>query len=98
MRQKAAVLGLALVALVLVAAAIGLLGTPESANRSNLAQRLNAPNAAHVLGTDGSGRDILQRVLLGAPLSLAVGVVAVALLCSLGLEALRVLAAAPPTG
>jgi peptide/nickel transport system permease protein len=53
--------------------------TPESANRSNLAQRLAAPSLTHVLGTDGSGRDILQRVLLGAPLSLAVGVVAVAL-------------------
>src|SRR5450631_16258 len=83
-RQKAALVGLALVALVLVAALVGLVGTPESANRTNLAQRLNAPSAGHVLGTDGSGRDILQRVLLGAPLSLAVGVVAVAIGSLLG--------------
>jgi peptide/nickel transport system permease protein len=36
------------------------------------------------MGTDGSGRDILQRVLLGAPLSLAVGVVAVGIGSVLG--------------
>ena len=76
--------GLALVTLVLVAAVIGLVATPASANRSNLAQRLQAPSMAHVLGTDGSGRDILQRVLSGAPLSLAVGVVAVAIGSLLG--------------
>jgi peptide/nickel transport system permease protein len=78
-RQKAAMIGLTLIGIVLLAAVLGLVATPESANRSNLAQRLAAPSLTHVLGTDGSGRDILQRVLLGAPLSLAVGVVAVAL-------------------
>jgi ABC-type dipeptide/oligopeptide/nickel transport system permease subunit len=83
-RQKAAVLGLTLVVLVVLAAGVGLVGTPESANRSNLAQRLSAPSLTHVLGTDGSGRDIAQRVLLGAPLSLAVGVVAVAIGSLLG--------------
>src|SRR3979411_1844575 len=83
-RQKAALVGLALVALVLVGASGGLGPTPESANRTNLSQRLSAPSIGHVLGTDGSGRDILQRVLLGAPLSLAVGVVAVAIGSLLG--------------
>ncbi len=77
-------LGLTLVAVVILAAVLGLVATPESANRSNLAQRLSAPTLAHALGTDGSGRDILQRVLLGAPLSLAVGVVAVAIGSLLG--------------
>src|ERR1700694_3155425 len=81
--QKAALVGITLVGVVLLAAVLGL-GTPESANRSNLAQRLGAPSLTHVLGTDGSGRDILQRVLLGAPLSLAVGVVAVAIGSVLG--------------
>jgi peptide/nickel transport system permease protein len=83
-RQKAAMVGVGLVGLVMLAAVVGLVATPESANRTNLAQRLAAPSLAHVLGTDGSGRDILQRVLLGAPLSLAVGVVAVAIGSILG--------------
>lgn len=76
--------GLVLVGIVVLAAILGILAVPESANRTALGQRLNAPSAAHVLGTDGSGRDILQRVLLGAPLSLAVGVVAVSIGSVLG--------------
>jgi peptide/nickel transport system permease protein len=83
-RQKGALVGLVLIAIVLVAALIGLVAVPESANRSVLGQRVNPPSATHPLGTDGSGRDILQRVLLGAPLSLAVGVVAVGIGCVLG--------------
>src|SRR3954452_15422552 len=83
-RQKGAMVGLVLIAIVLVAAIIGLVGVPESANRSVLGQRVKPPSAAHPFGTDGSGRDILQRVLLGAPLSLPVGVVAVAIGCVLG--------------
>src|SRR5579871_4319408 len=83
-RQKAAMVGAALVVLVLLAALLGLIAVPQSANRSNLAQRLNPPGVTHLLGTDGSGRDILQRVLLGAPLSLAVGVVAVGIGSVLG--------------
>ena len=83
-RQRSAMLGLALVGIVLVAACLGLVAVPQTANRSNLAQRLNPPSAAHVMGTDGSGRDVFQRVLLGAPLSLAVGVVAVAIGSLLG--------------
>jgi peptide/nickel transport system permease protein len=76
--------GLVLVGVVLVAACLGLFAVPQTANRSNLAQRLNPPSAAHIMGTDGSGRDVFPRVLLGAPLSLAVGVVAVAIGSLLG--------------
>ena len=83
-RQKGALLGMALIALVVVAAAAGLVAVPDSANRSNIGQRLLPPSAAHIIGTDGSGRDIFLRVLLGAPLSLAVGVVAVGIGCVLG--------------
>jgi peptide/nickel transport system permease protein len=83
-RQKGAMLGLALLAVVVVAGIIGAVAVPESANRSVLGQRLNPPSAAHVFGTDGNGRDIFQRVLLGAPLSLEVGVVAIAIGSVLG--------------
>jgi peptide/nickel transport system permease protein len=83
-RQNGALVGLVLIAIVLVAAIVGLVAVPESANRSVLGQRVNPPSATHPFGTDGSGRDILQRVLLGAPLSLAVGVVAVGIGSVLG--------------
>ncbi len=83
-RQKGAMIGLWLIGLVLAAAVIGTVAVPETANRSVLGQRLRAPTVTNPFGTDGSGRDILLRVLLGAPLSLAVGVVAIAIGCVLG--------------
>ena len=39
----------------------------------DLAHRLAPPDAAHVLGTDELGRDILARMMFGARVSLAVG-------------------------
>src|SRR5689334_19066030 len=78
-RRVSALIGLALVVLFLIGAIVGLVGTPETTNRSNLAQRLRSPSGDHLMGTDGFGRDILFRVLQGAPLALAVGVVSVAI-------------------
>ncbi|MBA2449108.1 MAG: ABC transporter permease [Chloroflexi bacterium] len=83
-RRMSAMIGLALVLLFLLATLVGLFGTPPTTNRSNLGQRLRPPDAAHVLGTDGFGREILFRVLQGAPLALAVGVVSVAIGSILG--------------
>ena len=42
-----------------------------------LAARLEGPSAAHPMGTDQYGRDLLSRVMRGAVASLAVGAVAV---------------------
>ena len=83
-RHTSAMIGLALVVIFLLGALVGLVGTPATTNRSNLAQRLRAPTADHPMGTDGFGRDILFRVLEGAPLALAVGVVSVAIGSVLG--------------
>ena len=38
---------------------------------------LSPPNATHILGTDDLGRDVLSRLLHGAPISLAASVLAV---------------------
>ncbi len=90
-RNPAAMAGLALVLLFLLAAAWGALASPADTNRSSLSQRLKPPSAAHILGTDGFGRDIRNRIIEGAPLALAVGVVSVAggglVGCALGLIA-----------
>jgi peptide/nickel transport system permease protein len=44
----------------------------------------SAPSAAHLLGTDESGRDVLARLLSGARVSLTVGVSAMLLAVGLG--------------
>jgi peptide/nickel transport system permease protein len=50
---------------------------PTGANEVDVENRLLAPGPGHWFGTDDLGRDILSRVILGAKVSLQVGVVAV---------------------
>jgi peptide/nickel transport system permease protein len=45
--------------------------------KTNLSERLLAPQANHPMGTDGSGRDLLSRFLHGARISLTSGIVVV---------------------
>jgi peptide/nickel transport system permease protein len=65
-------LALALLLLVLAPAAPWI--APSDPTALNLATRLEAPNAAHWMGTDELGRDVLSRVLFGARVSIFVGV------------------------
>jgi len=51
---------------------------------SDLVNRLKAPSAEHLFGTDDQGRDLFRRVLHGANVSLRVGIAAVALALTLG--------------
>lgn len=72
-----------LLALVAAAACFAPLLAPYPPNAQDLSARLLPPvwqsggSAAHLLGTDGLGRDILTRILYGAQVSLSVGAVAV---------------------
>ena len=50
---------------------------PSGPNEVDVQARLQGPSAAHPFGTDDLGRDVLSRVLLGAQVSLRVGLVAV---------------------
>lgn len=45
--------------------------------RQDIANRLQPPNAAHWLGTDQYGRDVLARLIYGARISLTIGVITV---------------------
>lgn len=58
---------------------------PRDPNRQNLIERLQEPlrynedgSLKYLLGTDGLGRDLWSRIIYGAQISLAVGVMAVA--------------------
>ena len=69
--------GLVLTALVVGFIVLGLFWTPYSPNAMDFS-RLLPPSAAHPMGTDKFGRDILSRVMVGAgdTLLIALGTVA----------------------
>ncbi len=58
-------------------AALSLVYTPRDPLAMASAARLQGPSRAHPFGTDQYGRDVLSRVMAGAPTSIAVGVIAV---------------------
>lgn len=72
-RNSGALLGLGLLALLVLAALLGPL-LVGGATAQDLAARLSGPSAAHPLGTDQLGRDVLARVLGGARISLGLGI------------------------
>jgi len=57
---------------------------PYSYSTQSLLQRLRPPTAAHWLGTDGFGRDILTRTMWGARVSLEIGFLATGLAILVG--------------
>jgi ABC-type dipeptide/oligopeptide/nickel transport system permease subunit len=75
-RDRLFQLGLVLVALVLLAALLAPLFAPYDPLVGNLKDAyLTPPGTKYLLGTDSQGRDVLSRVLYGARISLAVGLV-----------------------
>ena len=82
-REGVAVASLAVLVLVAAAAILAPQLSPADPIRNDLLERLTPPmwvaggSAAHPLGTDTLGRDVLSRLLYGARLSLVVGFAAV---------------------
>ena len=70
-------LGAGLAALAALAALVSLVWTPWPVDQLDIGARLRPPSAAHWLGTDHFGRDILSMLMAGAQTSLAVALVAV---------------------
>jgi peptide/nickel transport system permease protein len=58
---------------------------PFGPNEQNMAELLLPPSGAHWLGTDDLGRDVLSRLIWGAPNSLYASFLAVAVAIALGL-------------
>ena len=57
---------------------------PYSHEKQDLLALYASPSAAHWLGTDHLGRDLLSRLLIGARISLTVGLVAECIIISIG--------------
>lgn len=78
-RYGLAVAGAAVITAWVLAAVLAPWITAYPPDAVNVAGRLAAPSAAHWLGTDELGRDVLTRIIFGARTSLAVGFVVVLL-------------------
>ena len=82
--HKLALFGLAVLALLVVAAVAGRAIAPYGPNEVDVANRLQGPSPSHLFGTDELGRDVLSRVLVAARASLLVGLVSVGIALTAG--------------
>ena len=57
---------------------------PYDPDKPDFASFLQMPSAAHLLGTDNFGRDVLSRIIYGTRVSLIIGVLAVVVACAIG--------------
>ncbi len=78
-------LGLLIVAGIVISALVAPWLLSWDASAQDLARRLEGPSAQHLFGLDELGRDILARVLMGARVSLLVGVVVVGVSATVGM-------------
>jgi peptide/nickel transport system permease protein len=93
LRHASFVIGGVLVALLLATAALSVVWTPHSPVDIDVPHKLEGPSAAHWLGTDSLGRDIVSLLIVGAQNSIAVGLIAVGIGMGFGVT-LGLLAAA----
>ena len=77
-------IGLLLLTIYAVVAVIGPLLSPYDANAQDLIGILEPPSAAHLMGTDQIGRDILSRLIVGTRFTLGAALLAVAISCAIG--------------
>ncbi len=83
-KNRLAVAGAAVLAVVVLAAVAGPWFSPYSYEDQDTRLGAVRPSAAHWLGTDPLGRDLLTRLLYGGRMSLLVGVVATAVSLAIG--------------
>lgn len=77
-------IGLAIVGIVALFALISLVWTPQPPTLAVAAERLQGPSWDHLLGTDRFGRDVLSRLMVGAGITLGVGLIAVTIAALIG--------------
>ena len=75
--HRGLVLGALITGFVLLTALISWFWTPYPVADTNMDIAKQAPSAAHWLGTDSYGRDVLSQLMVGAQASITVGLIAV---------------------
>ena len=85
-RNKAAMFGAFILFILILCAALAPWIAPYSYSFQNLELGASPPSAAHILGTDVLGRDLLSRILYGARISLLVGFVATGVALVIGVS------------
>lgn len=73
-QNKLAVFSGAVILIIILMAVFAPVIAPYGEAEQNLVEKLQAPSAAHLLGTDSLGRDIFSRLLYGARVSLVIGI------------------------
>lgn len=85
LRNSSGAIGLVLIAIFLLAAILGALGfTPFPSSQQHAKDRMQAPSATYLLGTDEFGRDVFSRIIRGATNSLRIALLSVALATLIG--------------
>ena len=85
-RNKAAMFGAFILFVLILCAALAPWIAPYSYSFQNLELGASPPSAAHILGTEVLGRDLLSRILYGARISLLVGFVATGVALVIGVS------------
>src|SRR5918996_1271235 len=83
-RNRGAVFGLAVLVGVVLLSILAPVVAPYDPLAQGVGAPLQAPSLAHWAGTDSFGRDILSRIIYGARIALAVGIVSVVLAMVIG--------------
>ncbi|MEA2931268.1 MAG: peptide/nickel transport system permease protein [Actinomycetota bacterium] len=84
LRNKLAVVGLVMVALVFVTAVAAPVIAPHDPKVQDMSNTLAPPSSSHLLGTDENGRDQLSRVIYGSRIAVIVGLSAILLALVIG--------------
>ena len=84
LRNRLSVLGLCIVVFWIVVAIVGPTLAPLPPQEMDIMNRRSPPNASRPLGTDWLGRDVFSRLLHGAPITLMIGVVPIAIAIVIG--------------
>jgi peptide/nickel transport system permease protein len=79
LRNRSAVAGLVLIAVVLLVAAVGPGLAPYDPLKPAPLERLQGSSEKHWFGTDSLGRDIFSRVIYGARISILIGLISVSI-------------------